>query len=101
VQLTLGQERPIHRRSTCPVKTRSGARKSRNSPIKHHILAPRRTFRQRKREMIDGLIAMHLQNYKASGAELIQGTGHFVAPKTIHVRLTTAVPGCCGATGCS
>jgi alkyl hydroperoxide reductase subunit AhpF len=27
--------------------------------------------RQRKRDMVDGLIAMHLQNYKASGAELI------------------------------
>jgi pyruvate/2-oxoglutarate dehydrogenase complex dihydrolipoamide dehydrogenase (E3) component len=43
--------------------------------------------RQRKRDMIDGLIAMHLQNYKASGAELIMGAGRFVAPKTLEVRL--------------
>lgn len=43
--------------------------------------------RQRKRDMVDGLIAMHSQNYKASGADLIMGTGHFVAPKTIEVRL--------------
>src|SRR5437588_9984530 len=30
--------------------------------------------RQRKRAMVDGLIAMHLERYKASGAELILGT---------------------------
>jgi pyruvate/2-oxoglutarate dehydrogenase complex dihydrolipoamide dehydrogenase (E3) component len=34
--------------------------------------------RQRKREMVDGLVAVHLQNYKASGAELIMGSGRFV-----------------------
>jgi pyruvate/2-oxoglutarate dehydrogenase complex dihydrolipoamide dehydrogenase (E3) component len=43
--------------------------------------------RQRKRDMVDGLIAMHLDRYKASGAELIMGVGHFVAPKTIEVQL--------------
>jgi pyruvate/2-oxoglutarate dehydrogenase complex dihydrolipoamide dehydrogenase (E3) component len=43
--------------------------------------------RQRKRDMVEGLIAMHLQNYRASGAELIMGEGHFVAPKTLEVRL--------------
>lgn len=43
--------------------------------------------RQRKREMVDGLIAMHLGNYKASGAELIMGAGRFTAPKTLDVRL--------------
>jgi pyruvate/2-oxoglutarate dehydrogenase complex dihydrolipoamide dehydrogenase (E3) component len=43
--------------------------------------------RQRKRDMVDGLIAMHLDIYKASGAELILGSGRFVAPKTIEVRL--------------
>src|SRR5580704_1213828 len=42
---------------------------------------------QRKREMVDGLIAMHLDIYKASGAELIMGSGMFVGPKTIEVRL--------------
>src|SRR3979490_715629 len=41
----------------------------------------------RKREMVDGLIAMHLDRYRASGAELIMGTGRFVAPKTLEVRL--------------
>src|SRR5438046_5607895 len=41
----------------------------------------------RKREMVDGLIAMHLDRYKSSGAELIMGTGRFIAPKTIEVSL--------------
>jgi pyruvate/2-oxoglutarate dehydrogenase complex dihydrolipoamide dehydrogenase (E3) component len=41
----------------------------------------------RKRDMVDGLIAMHLDNYKASGAELIMGTGRFIASKTIEVTL--------------
>jgi pyruvate/2-oxoglutarate dehydrogenase complex dihydrolipoamide dehydrogenase (E3) component len=43
--------------------------------------------RQRKRDMVEGLVAVHLQNYKSSGAELIMGAGHFVAPKTLEVRL--------------
>jgi pyruvate/2-oxoglutarate dehydrogenase complex dihydrolipoamide dehydrogenase (E3) component len=45
------------------------------------------TVRQRKRAMVDDLIATHLQNYKASGTELIMGSGRFVAPKTLEVRL--------------
>jgi pyruvate/2-oxoglutarate dehydrogenase complex dihydrolipoamide dehydrogenase (E3) component len=43
--------------------------------------------RQRKRDMVEGLIAMHLDHYRASGAELIMGTGRFVAPKTLEVQL--------------
>jgi pyruvate/2-oxoglutarate dehydrogenase complex dihydrolipoamide dehydrogenase (E3) component len=42
---------------------------------------------QRKREMVDGLVALHLELYKSSGAELIMGEGRFVAPKTLEVRL--------------
>jgi len=42
---------------------------------------------QRKRDMVDGLIAMHLDQYRASGAELIMGTARFVGPKTVEVRL--------------
>ena len=45
------------------------------------------TVRRRKRAMIDAQIAAHLQNYKDSGAELIMGSGCFVAPKTLEVRL--------------
>ena len=43
--------------------------------------------RARKREMVDGLIKMHLEKYKQSGAELTMGSGKFVAPKTIEVKL--------------
>jgi pyruvate/2-oxoglutarate dehydrogenase complex dihydrolipoamide dehydrogenase (E3) component len=43
--------------------------------------------RQRKRAMVDGLVELHLRNYRSSGAELIMGTGRFVAPKTLDVRL--------------
>jgi pyruvate/2-oxoglutarate dehydrogenase complex dihydrolipoamide dehydrogenase (E3) component len=46
-----------------------------------------RRVRQRKRDMVDGLIAMHLDHYRASGAELIMGTARFVGPKTLEVRL--------------
>jgi pyruvate/2-oxoglutarate dehydrogenase complex dihydrolipoamide dehydrogenase (E3) component len=43
--------------------------------------------RARKRGMVDGLVSMHLDKYKESGAELIFGEGSFVGPKTIEVRL--------------
>jgi pyruvate/2-oxoglutarate dehydrogenase complex dihydrolipoamide dehydrogenase (E3) component len=43
--------------------------------------------RQRKREMVEGLIALHLDLYQKSGTELIMGDGRFVAPKTLEVRL--------------
>src|SRR5438094_6246156 len=46
-----------------------------------------RRVRQRKRDMVDGLIAMHLDQYRASGAELIMGTARFLGPKTVEVRL--------------
>jgi pyruvate/2-oxoglutarate dehydrogenase complex dihydrolipoamide dehydrogenase (E3) component len=43
--------------------------------------------RQRKREMVDREIALHLQAYKTSGATLIMGEGRFVAPKKLAVLL--------------
>ena len=43
--------------------------------------------RQRKREMVEGLIAVHLELYRKSGAELIMGDARFVAAKTLEVRL--------------
>src|SRR5947209_6153307 len=43
--------------------------------------------RQRKREMVEGLVALHLDLYRESGAELIMGAGRFVAPKPLEVRL--------------
>ena len=44
--------------------------------------------RARKRRMVDGLVSMHMDMYKESGAELIFGEGSFVGPKTIQVQLT-------------
>ncbi len=43
--------------------------------------------RKRKREMVEGLIAMHLDRYKASGVELVMGEAKFTGPKTLDVRL--------------
>jgi pyruvate/2-oxoglutarate dehydrogenase complex dihydrolipoamide dehydrogenase (E3) component len=43
--------------------------------------------RDRKRRMVDGLIEAHFEKYRASGAELVMGSGVFVAPKTIDVAL--------------
>jgi pyruvate/2-oxoglutarate dehydrogenase complex dihydrolipoamide dehydrogenase (E3) component len=43
--------------------------------------------RERKRKMVGGLVDMHMANFKASGAELVIGTGRFVGPKTIEVTL--------------
>src|SRR5262249_41215415 len=45
------------------------------------------TVRRRKREMVERQVAKHLQIYRASGAELIMGSGRFVAPKTLEVKL--------------
>src|SRR5438876_2611937 len=45
------------------------------------------TVRRRKREMVDRLVADHLKNYETSGAQLIMGSGRFVAAKTLEVRL--------------
>src|SRR5262245_46425798 len=41
----------------------------------------------RKRKMVDEIIEVHLDRYRAAGDELILGDGTFVAPRTIHVKL--------------
>ncbi|MEZ2131325.1 MULTISPECIES: mercuric reductase [unclassified Sinorhizobium] len=43
--------------------------------------------RGRKRRMVDGEAAFHIDTYAATGADLIMGSGHFVAPKTLEVSL--------------
>jgi pyruvate/2-oxoglutarate dehydrogenase complex dihydrolipoamide dehydrogenase (E3) component len=43
--------------------------------------------RERKRKMVQKLVDMHLENYRKSGAELVMGTGRFIAPKTIEATL--------------
>jgi pyruvate/2-oxoglutarate dehydrogenase complex dihydrolipoamide dehydrogenase (E3) component len=42
---------------------------------------------RRKQEMVKREIAVHLNAYKASGAELVMGAGRFIGPKTIEVAL--------------
>jgi pyruvate/2-oxoglutarate dehydrogenase complex dihydrolipoamide dehydrogenase (E3) component len=43
--------------------------------------------RERKRNMVNGLVDMHLANFKTSGAEILIGSGRFTGPKTIEVTL--------------
>ena len=43
--------------------------------------------RNRKRKMVSGLNEMYLENYKKTGAELIMGSGRFIAPRTVEVTL--------------
>jgi pyruvate/2-oxoglutarate dehydrogenase complex dihydrolipoamide dehydrogenase (E3) component len=43
--------------------------------------------RDRKRRMVEGLVEMHLANFKASGAELLIGSGRFLGPKLIELTL--------------
>jgi pyruvate/2-oxoglutarate dehydrogenase complex dihydrolipoamide dehydrogenase (E3) component len=42
---------------------------------------------QRKREMVNREIELHLQKYRATHAELIMGSGRFVAPKVLEAHL--------------
>src|SRR5580704_3644968 len=41
----------------------------------------------RKRKMVEAGVQVHLDRFKATGAELIRGEARFVAPKTVEVRL--------------
>lgn len=41
--------------------------------------------RERKRKMVAGLVDMHLDLYKKSGAELIMASGRFIAPRTLEI----------------
>jgi len=43
--------------------------------------------RDRKRKMVDGMVDVHLARFKASGAQLLIGSGRFIGPKTVEVAL--------------
>ena len=43
--------------------------------------------RARKRKMVSGLIDVHVDNFHKSGAELIMGSGRFIAPRTLEITL--------------
>jgi pyruvate/2-oxoglutarate dehydrogenase complex dihydrolipoamide dehydrogenase (E3) component len=40
---------------------------------------------RRRREMVDGLHEVHMQNFQKSGAEIVMGRGRFVGERTIEV----------------
>src|SRR5262245_8065624 len=42
---------------------------------------------RRKRQMVEGLVELHLDNFQASGAELVMGEARFTEPKTVRVAL--------------
>lgn len=46
-----------------------------------------RGVRQRKRDMVDGLLKMHRDNFAKSGAEIVMGSGRFVGERTLEVSL--------------
>src|SRR6516165_5652336 len=43
--------------------------------------------RDRKRQMVAGLVDLHLANFKTSGVELIIGSAKFIGPRTLSVAL--------------
>jgi len=43
--------------------------------------------RKRKRDMVDALVAIHVNKFKSTGTELVMGAAKFVGPKTLEVSL--------------
>ena len=65
-------------------------------PSKHVIYSAKAVSRvdmpgvaRRKRKMAEGLVQMHLDNFKASGTELVMGEARFTEPKTVQVTLNS------------
>ena len=46
-------------------------------------------IQERTQRMVDELVKVHLDRYKASGAELIMGSGRFVGPRTVSIALNS------------
>src|SRR6266567_4293229 len=46
-----------------------------------------RVVRERKRRMVSAWNDVYLENYKKAGAEFILGSGRFIGPKTLEVKL--------------
>ncbi|WP_338824832.1 FAD-dependent oxidoreductase [Bradyrhizobium septentrionale] len=60
---------------------------ARHGTISGAVAVDMALVRRRKREMVERQVAKHLRIYQESGAELIMGSGRFVAPKTLEVKL--------------
>lgn len=43
--------------------------------------------RQRKREMVDGMVEIHRKRFGANGLDFVLGEGRFAAPRLVEVRL--------------
>jgi pyruvate/2-oxoglutarate dehydrogenase complex dihydrolipoamide dehydrogenase (E3) component len=54
---------------------------------KGHVEVDMAGVARRKRQMVEGLVQMHLDNFNASGAELVMGEARFTEPKTVEVTL--------------
>lgn len=52
-----------------------------------NVTTDMQAVRERKRAMVRREIAAHLEYFRKTGAELVMGSGRFVQPKTIEVRL--------------
>ena len=83
-ELSAQQKRHLERKGR-----RSGPPRSRFGTVTGSSHTDMKRLLARKRAMVDSLIAIHLDKYKASGAELIMGMGRFIGPKTIEATLTT------------
>jgi pyruvate/2-oxoglutarate dehydrogenase complex dihydrolipoamide dehydrogenase (E3) component len=69
-------------------KVASYFRRSEEFGIRHDGFAiDMADVRERKRRMVRGLNDMYMENYGNTGAELIMGTGRFLAPRTVEVTL--------------
>jgi pyruvate/2-oxoglutarate dehydrogenase complex dihydrolipoamide dehydrogenase (E3) component len=69
-------------------KVAAYVRRSPEYGITHHGFATNMpVVRERKRKMVSGLNQAYLDNYKKTGAELIIGSGRFIAPRTLEVVL--------------
>jgi pyruvate/2-oxoglutarate dehydrogenase complex dihydrolipoamide dehydrogenase (E3) component len=45
------------------------------------------SVRRRKREMVDGLVELHLDRFRTSGAELVMGDARFIDANTVEIKL--------------
>src|ERR1700758_1492622 len=78
-----------------PAATKGDVEGAKGAHLTHHagqfgtVAGPVETdmaaVRQRKRDMVNREVELHLQNYRTTGAELIMGSGRFVEPKVVEV----------------
>src|ERR1700757_1903279 len=69
-------------------KVASYVRRSQEFGIpKRDVTVDMSAVRDRKRRMVTGWNNVYLENYKKSGAEFISGSGRFIGPRTVEVRL--------------